>query len=344
MLSRRAFVVRSLLAAPLAGLAQAPAPTTRPNIAQIDRLRILAAAEHTLTSPPVPDHSLDGPGWLAFTLGVPALAAASAIDPDKATLYADAAGRQLETWLLKAATRPVLTLETFQQLVALAPLAEIAVALPFLALPPALAARLKRTLAGYLKFLTEDTTALLARDAKDHHQSSWLLQVAALARYTGDDAALTDARHRFRTQVIRAQINAAGHFQHELTGEYPYRDSLWNLDMLAGACVLLTTRFESAWDYELQDGPGMRAAIAYHVPFIRNKLSWPYRADLDHFKDLPGRRPALVFAGRAYSQPDYVELWRVLNPDPAEPVILRTFPIRQPLLWLTQPRHEASQP
>ncbi len=82
----------------------------------------------------------------------------------------------------------------------------------------------------------------------------------------------------------------------------------------------------------------MRSAIARHAVYIREPVKWPYPADESRFHQLPGRRPALVFAARAYAAPDYVTLWRTLNPDPADPVILRTFPIRQPILWLTQPK------
>jgi hypothetical protein len=337
MLSRRQFLSTSALALGYAA-AQAPAPTTRPNIAAIDRLRILAAANHALDHPPAPSRDFAGQGWLDFTLALPAFAAASAIDPDNAPRYT-AAARQLQIWLLDPATKPVLSLPDYKPLIALAPLAETAVALPFLELDPALVTRLKRYFAAYLKFLTEDPIAGLARDAKDHHQSSWLLQVAAFAVYLGNDPILADCRQRFRTQFLRAQINATGRFPHEITSQHPYRDSLWNLDMLAGACNLLSTRFDSIWNAELQDGPGMRAAIAFHAPFIAARDTWPFPADLDHFNELPCRRPALVFAARAFSQADYVSLWGKLNPDPQDPAILRSFPIRQPLLWLTQPKH-----
>jgi len=107
--------------------------------------------------------------------------------------------------------------------------------------------------------------------------------------------------------------------------------------MLAGACELLSTRFESVWEYELQDGPGMRVAIAKLYPFIANRRSWPYRADAAFFTDLPLRRPALLFAARAYSRPEYAETWRTLPPDTSNPELDRTFPIRQPLLWVTRP-------
>ncbi len=108
--------------------------------------------------------------------------------------------------------------------------------------------------------------------------------------------------------------------------------------MLAAICELLSTRFESAWDYELQDGPGMRVAIAHHYPFILHRGTWPHKADTTHFTDLPIRPPSLLFAARAYSRPEYADLWKTLPPDPTVPELQLTFPIRQPLLWVTRPR------
>ncbi len=141
-----------------------------------------------------------------------------------------------------------------------------------------------------------------------------------------------------RSVTLRAQIVADGTFPHELTTPNPYRNSLFNLDLLAAACDLLSTRFENLWEFQLQDGPGLHVAVARHVPYIENRGAWPYRADARLFNDLPGRRPALLFAARAYGQPEYANLWRSLNPDPSNSAILRTFPIRQPVLWVTRPQ------
>jgi hypothetical protein len=110
-----------------------------------------------------------------------------------------------------------------------------------------------------------------------------------------------------------------------------------NLDMMAGVCHLLSTRLDSIWNYSLQDGPGMRAAIAFHFPFIADRSSWPYRADRDHFKELPARRASLLLSARAYERPEYAALWKTLPADPPTPAILRTLPIHQPLLWVRQP-------
>ncbi len=344
MSTRRSFLSFSAFALwrPLASLAQAlpAAPTTRPKIAEIDRDRILAAATRALGEPPKPSKDPQSPEYLAFTLAIPALAAAAEIDPANAAQYGEHADKHLQAWLLDPETRLPTTpaYAAFEGVTDRSALAEVAVALPFLSLDPGQLAKLKLWFAEYLEWLTTNRTALLARDAKNHHGSSWLLQTAAFARLAGNDMLVTELRHRFKTVTLRAQIEATGFFPHELPTQNPFRDSLFNLDLLAGACVLMTTRFESPWDYELQDGPGMRAAIARFTPYIANRAKWPYPADLTHFKLLPGRRPALVFAGRAYQQADYVALWRTLDPDPTDPEILRTFPIRQPLLWLSQPR------
>ena len=337
MLTRRTFVASSLAAF---FQQPPPAPTTRPNVAKIDHDRIIAAAKRALDETPQPTQDGQSDAWLKLTLNLPALTAATLIDAADAPRYTAKAAALLDAWFLNPATRLASAPkgDAYEPLVDRAAIAEMAVALNFLALDSILLADLKQWFHDYLTYLTTSRTALLARDAKNHHASSWMLQVSALAALTADEAALVDARHRFKTSTLRAQIDANGMFAHELANANPFRDSLFNLDMLAGVANLLSTRFESLWDFELQDGPGLRSAIARFAVFMRNRAVWPYPADQSHFNELPCRRPALVFAGRAYAAPDYVTLWATLNPDPSDPAILRTFPIRQPILWLTQPR------
>jgi hypothetical protein len=280
------------------------------------------------------------------------------------TRYSQKAAEHLRAWFLTPATRMTPDLRfgqripnsppgrfegRFEGILETVPFAEVAQAIPFLAssgsLSEAELTGLHGWFAAYLQWLTEAPLAGLARDQKDHHGSSWLLQCAAYARLnaaglTSDDATLSQLRHHFHSVTLRAEIHATGNFPHEVTTAAPYRNSLLNLDMLSAACDLLSTRFESAWEFELQDGPGMRAAIAYHAPFIANRAKWPYPADDVFFTALPGRRVALLLGGRAFAQADYSELWRSLTPIPADApgVILRSLPIRQPLLWVARPK------
>jgi hypothetical protein len=318
------------------------------------------------TGPPNPNAFTDHRDLVFnFAYTVAALAAAFALTQDDR--YATRAAAHLRAWFLTPATRmnpslelcdriphaPTTRLEArFEGILATVPLAEVAQAIPFLAastapgaLTPAELTGLHAWFAAYLQWLADSRLANLARDNKDHHASSWLFQSAAFARFnvtglTSDDATLEALRHRFRATALRAQVNANGFFPHELSTPNPYRNSLLNLDLLAAACDLLSTRFESAWDFELQDGPGMRAVLANLVPFIARPASWPYPADAAFFKLLPGRRPSLLFAGRAYKRPEYTNLWQSLPPIPATapPEILRSLPITQPLLWIAHPK------
>ena len=301
-----------------------------------------------------------------FSTQVATLTAAFVLSSDPH--YSQKAAEHLRAWFITPATRMTPNLlygqripnmapgrieGRFQGILETVPFAEVAQAIPFLATSNTLnateLAAIHAWFAAYLQWLTDSQLGGLARDQKDHHGSSWLLQCAAYARLnavglTSDDATLNLLRHRFHSVTLRAQIHASGNFPHEVSTPAPYRNSLFNLDMLSAVCDLLSTRFESAWEYELQDGPGMRAASAYHFPYIAHRTAWPYPADTSYFTDLPGRRPALLLAGRAFAHAEYTDLWRALTPTPADAPgeILRSLPIRQPLLWVTRPKFVAA--
>jgi hypothetical protein len=292
-------------------------------------------------------------------LGVCVATLAAAFILTKEESYAAAAMHHVRAWFVDpatsmtpslpyAATIPPAKTGRLDGVIETVPLAEVAQAIPFLANAEAFT---KGDLEGvtqwfgaYFDWLNSSRLAGLARDQKDHHGSSWLLQTAAYTKLhlalspNADDTPLSDLRHRYKSVTIRAQINADGAFPHELTTRNPYRLSLFNLDMLAAVCMLLYTPFDNVWEFDLQDGPGMRAAIARHFPYIKNKGAWPYVADAMYFDDLPLRRPSLLFCARAYTRPEYADLWKTLPPDTTITALQRTLPIRQPLLWVTKPR------
>jgi hypothetical protein len=290
---------------------------------------------------------------LNVCIWVPALTAAFVLTNE--ARYAQQAVSHLRAWFIDPATRMTPSLlygqtirpaktGRLEGIVEAVHLAEVVQSLPFLnkaeAFTEADRRGVRQWFAEYFNWLNTSRLAGLARDNKSHHGTSWLLQAAAIARSTEtiDDAPLTALRHQYKSSAIRAQILADGTFPHELTTANPYRNTLFNLDMFAGVCLLVSSRFESVWDYELQDGPGMRTVFARIYPYILDRGMWPYRADTAHFNNLPIRPPSLLFGARAYSRPEYAELWKKLNPDPPIPELERTFPIRQPLLWVTRPK------
>ncbi|MBB5338075.1 alginate lyase family protein [Tunturiibacter gelidoferens] len=290
---------------------------------------------------------------LNLSLYVPALTAAYLLTSDPR--YAQQAAAHLRVWFITPATSMTPSLQYAQTIppsksgrlegvVEAVHLAEVVQSLPFLINSEAITSEELTTLTkwftDYFEWLNTSRLAGLARDNKSHHGTSWLLQASAIAHLTEltDDRPLTTLRHQYKTSTLRAQIVADGTFPHELTTPNPYRNTLFNLDMLTAICLLLSTRFESVWEYELQDGPGMHTVIARLYPYLLNRGTWPYPADAAYFTALPIRPPSLLFAARAYDRPEYAALWKTLPPDPPNMELQRTFPIRQPLLWVTRPK------
>jgi hypothetical protein len=236
----------------------------------------------------------------------------------------------------------------------LLPCAEIAVALPHLAphLPPDQLAALYLRLTSIQTFLNTDRSAQIDRDRKDHRASAWLLLQSAIAHAQPTDdplgsSALEACRARFRHPTLRNQITADGTFPQELATENPFRNTLFNFDLLAGACQLLASPFDDLWSYQLIDEVGLRSVAAWLVPKISDPATWPTISDAAHFHTIPLRRPALLFAGRAYNRPEYVNLFRTLpapNLSTLPTDLTSTFPIRQPLLWTTKSPHHLSAP
>jgi hypothetical protein len=194
------------------------------------------------------------------------------------------------------------------------------------------ATEVRRWFADYLDWLTTDQYGKDERDATNNHATCWVMQVAAFAHLTGHEPLMADARTRFKT-VLLEQMAADGSFPRELGRTKPYGYSLFNLEALATIAQILSTPEDDLWAFELPDGRGMRRAMAYMVPYIRDKKSWPKPPDVMYDANWPMRQASLLFAGVALKRPDYIDLWSSLPADSDVDEVIRNFFIRQPLLW-----------
>jgi hypothetical protein len=324
-LTRRRF---TLAAAASLAASRLPAQSSLTNVPEIERPHILSEAPAALTADPR--------NLLDLSTTIATLTAAFVLTQDVA--YVHRAEALLNTFLITPATR--LSSQPTQPITELIPFAELAVAMRFLvdALPDATLTAANAFLSDLLLWLNTEHAYVIARDTKDHRASAWLLIVSALARSQRDEKALDDCRHRLRTPTLRNQINADGAFPQELATPNPLRNTLFNFDLLTGACQLLNSPFDDLWHYELIDGTSLRSVAAALFPILADRRRWPGVSDAEHFREIPLRRPGLLFAGRAYNRPEYVELFRSL-PTAIPPELAASVPIRQPLLWTTRPAH-----
>ena len=186
----------------------------------------------------------------------------------------------------------------------------------------------------YLRWMTTSPNGKQERDAKNNHGSAWVLQVAEFSTYVGDTALQDDCRRRFKTVLIPSQMSPDGSFPLELARTKPYSYSLFNLEVLSGICQVLSTDRDNLWTFHLPDGRSMSKAVAFLYPYLADKKKWPYKPDVEYFDQWPVRQQSLLFAGLAFNKPEYLALWRRLNPEPTVEEVIRNYPIRQPVLWM----------
>ena len=87
----------------------------------------------------------------------------------------------------------------------------------------------------------------------------------------------------------------------------------------------------------------MRRAVAYLYPYPKNKQAWPGGRDVMYFDEWPVRQPSLFFAGLAYQELDYLDLWASLDGSPTAEEVIRNLPVGHPTLWLEPAPRPARQ-
>jgi len=228
---------------------------------------------------------------------------------------------------------------------------------PSRALSPADTTAIHDWFRQYLLWLQTSKKGIAERDASNNHSTAWALQASEFARLIDDAATRSDIQQRYRTILIQ-QMAANGSYPLELRRTKPYGYSIFNFDVMAGLTWSLGREAETRWTSPQpavqatvppptqpaapsttptatpSPGRGMCLAAQFLYPYLKDKSTWPYPHDIQHFDAWPVRSPGLLFCGIACNQPEYIDLWKTLPADPEDKEANRNFPIRQPLLWL----------
>jgi len=139
---------------------------------------------------------------------------------------------------------------------------------------------------------------------------------------------------RYKEVFVPKQMAVDGSFPAELARAKPYNYSVFQLDNMARLCQALSTPSDNLWSFTLPDGRGIRKAMEFLYPYLADKSKWPYKPDVQAWEGWPVRQPCLLFAGLAFAEPKYLELWKRLPPDPTNEEVQRNVALTQPLLWL----------
>ena len=279
---------------------------------------------------------------MKLSVQMPALTAAWKLSKERR--FADHAAAHLRTWFVDESTRMNPNLQYAQAIhgrttgrgtgvIDTIHLVEVARAAPLVAESGALSkmdfAAVKKWFADYTSWMTTSKNGMEERDAKNNHGTCWLMQVAAFAQLTGDKDLLAYSADRFKKVIVPGQLEPDGSQPLEMRRTKPYGYCLFNLEAMATLCQIL-----NLWDFATPDGRGVRKAVEYMYPFIKDKKSWKLPPDVMYFEYWPMRQEALLFAGRAYNRADYLETWSKLPADSDVDEVIRNYFIRQPVLWV----------
>ena len=277
----------------------------------------------------------------------PTLAAAWRLTGDKR--YAAQFLRHLRAWFVDPATRMNSDLEYAQAISGVTKgrgigiidtlhLVEVVRAARVLEAAGAMPAReanpIREWFAQYVDWMVTSKNGQEEKAAKNNHGTCWVLQVAEFAQFAHRTDLVAHCLNRFKTTIVPDQIAKDGSLPLELARTKPYSYSLFDMDVLSGICQSLSTRQDDLWRFQGPNGAGVADVVAFLFPYIADKSKWPFAKDVEYFGDLPARRPALLFAGESLDTPEYIDIWKLLDPDPQVPEVIRNMPIRQPLLWV----------
>lgn len=202
------------------------------------------------------------------------------------------------------------------------------------AFSPAVMSGLKEWFREFLEWMITSKNGRDEAKTKNNHAVAYYLQVAVFARLVGDEARLAECRRQFKDVFLKSQMAEDGSFPRELARTKPYAYSIFQLDNMATLCQVLSTPEESLWTLALPDGRGIRKGMEFLFPYLEDKSKWPHKPDVQAWDGWPARQPALLFAGRALGEAQYVALWKTLPADPTDPEVQRNIAITQPLLWV----------
>jgi hypothetical protein len=171
-------------------------------------------------------------------------------------------------------------------------------------------------------------------NTKNNHSTCWVMQVASFARLTGNDKVLDMCRKRYEEILLPNQMATDGSFPLELNRTKPYGYSLFNLDAMTMACLILSDNNNDLVNFQLPDGRSLKKGIEFIYPFVKDKGKWSYPHDVMYWEDWPVAQPFLILGAYEFSNKEWFETWKRLEHFPTGSEVIRNLPVRNPIIWM----------
>ncbi len=202
------------------------------------------------------------------------------------------------------------------------------------AIPEDQARRIKNWFGRFATWMTTHEYGIDEMNHHNNHSTTWIVTAGIMAKVAEHEQIVNLCVNRFKYVLLPDQMALDGSFPYEIDRTKPYGYSLFNMDAFANAAHILSTPEDNLWDYVTNDGKSLKLGMEFLVPFIRDKSSWPYGEDIDIWEEWPVRQSSLLFAGLAYENSEYIDLYLAQIQEPHHPEVIRNLPVRHPVIWL----------
>jgi len=201
-------------------------------------------------------------------------------------------------------------------------------------LAPELVAGVRDWLKRFNHWLIQSEFGREEKAQPNNHSIYYLIQVAAYALFTGDQAALDETRAFFKQVIVPNQIASDGSMPMELKRTKSFAYSVFAANGLAILGKLLSTENENIFEYETPDGRGIRKATGFLFPYLSGASSWP-RPDISGFTVGELAPIAPLFVGQALGIGEYLAFYASRAHHLSTNFeIRRDQSVKQPWLWV----------
>ncbi len=129
----------------------------------------------------------------------------------------------------------------------------------------------------FLKWMRESKNGRDEAAAKNNHGTYYDVQAASFALFLGRKELAANILQTARQKRIAAQLQPDGRQPLELARTKSWSYSVMNLQGLMSLAKLGEHAGVDLWNYQTDDGRGIRQALNYLAPFALGEKSWPHQ-------------------------------------------------------------------
>ncbi len=161
----------------------------------------------------------------------------------------------------------------------------------------------------YLQWLTQSKFGLEAKTSGNNQASWWTAQVAAVASFVENEAAMKMAFDFYRDRIYPRQIAENGSAPREEARISPWY-SVFNLEAFTMVCRIAQVQGTDLWSVRGKNGLSLGGVIDYLKPYLADPRRFSREQALDLDTDA---LYFLAFAGMGLKNPAYIGLYQKLE-------------------------------